>query len=229
MSKAGWTAGIRAVLFDLDGTLADTAPDLSAALNRLRVERGLEPVPLELTRPHTSSGARGMIGAGLGITPEHPEFEALRTRFLDLYEENIHVDTRLFPGMEELLTWLEQRRLAWGIVTNKPSRFTRPLIESMGLADRAACIISGDTTPHPKPHPAPLLHAAAEIELPPPACLYLGDDLRDILAARAAGMPVIAAAFGYLGESDPDTWNADGIIHHPLEVLNFLETNPSMG
>lgn len=229
MSKAVWAAGIRAVLFDLDGTLADTAPDLCGALNRLRMERGLEPVPLELTRPHTSSGARGMIWAGLGIAPDHPEFEALRTRFLDLYEKNIHVDTRLFPGMAELLALLEQRRLAWGIVTNKPSRFTRPLIQSMGLTDRAACIVSGDTTPHAKPHPAPLLHAAAEIELPPAACLYLGDDIRDVQAARAAGMPVIAAAFGYLGESDPDTWEADGVIHHPLDVLNFLETHPSMG
>ena len=229
MNTAVWPAGIRAVLFDLDGTLADTAPDLSGALNRLRMERGLEPVPLELTRPYTSSGARGLIGAGLGIAPDHPEFEALRTRFLELYEENIHVDTRLFPGMEELLASLEQRRLAWGIVTNKASRFTLPLIESMGLSARAACIVSGDTTPHTKPHPAPLLHAAAEIELSPAACLYLGDDLRDVQAARAAGMPVIAAAFGYLGGSDPCTWCADGIIHHPLEVLNFLETYPSMG
>jgi 2-phosphoglycolate phosphatase len=229
MSKAAGAGGIRAVLFDLDGTLADTAPDLCGALNRLRVERGLEPVPPELTRPYTSSGARGLIGAGLGISPDHPEYEALRLRFLDLYAENIHVDTRLFPGMTDLLSALEQRELPWGIVTNKASRFTGPLMNSMGLAARAACIVSGDTTPHAKPRPEPLLHAAKELQLPPAACLYLGDDLRDVQAARAAGMPVIAAAFGYLGDSDPGTWCADAIIHHPLEVLNFLETHPSMG
>jgi len=223
MSKTGWTASIQAVLFDLDGTLADTAPDLSGALNRLRTERGLEPVPLALTRPHTSSGARGLIATGLGVAPDQPEYEALRLRFLELYAENLHVDTRLFPGMAELLGTLEQRSIPWGIVTNKPTRFTLPLLQSMGLASRAACIVSGDTTPHSKPHPAPMLHAAAKLGLTPAACLYLGDDLRDVQAARAAGMPVIAVAFGYLGESDPCTWNADAVINHPLDALNFLD------
>lgn len=216
-------SAIRAVLFDLDGTLADTAPDLAGALNRLLAERGLASVPLELTRPHTSSGARGLIGAGLGIGPEHPEYELLKARFLDLYAENILVDTCLFPGMAELLAELEHRQLRWGIVTNKAARFTNPLIAAMGLAQRSACIVSGDTTPHTKPHPEPLLHAARLISLEPGACLYIGDDLRDIQAARAAGMPVLAAAFGYLGgNGNPATWQADGVVNHPSEILNFL-------
>lgn len=214
---------IRAVLFDLDGTLADTAPDLASALNRLLAERGLAPVPLQVTRPHTSSGARGLIGAGLGIGPDHPEYESLKARFLDLYAENIFVDTELFPGMADLLSELELRQLRWGIVTNKAARFTNPLIEALGLAQRSACTVSGDTTPHTKPHPEPLLHAARLIECEPGTCLYVGDDLRDIQAARAAGMPVLAAAFGYLGENgDPATWQADGVVSHPAEILNFL-------
>jgi phosphoglycolate phosphatase len=217
------TSPICAVLFDLDGTLADTAPDLAGALNRLLVERGLAPVPPEVTRPHTSSGARGLINAGLGIGPEHPEYETLKARFLDLYAQNILVDTKLFPGMEALLAELERRELRWGIVTNKAARFTNPLIAAMGLAQRSACTISGDTTPHTKPHPEPLLHAARQIGLEPGACLYVGDDLRDIQAARAAGMPVLAAAFGYLGDNGaPSTWQADGIVNHPSEILNFL-------
>jgi len=214
---------IRCVLFDLDGTLADTAPDLAGALNRLLAERGLGPVPLEVTRPHTSSGARGLIGAGLGIGPDHPEYESLKTRFLDLYAENILVDTQLFPGMAGLLTELERRQLRWGIVTNKAARFTNPLIAAMGLAGRSACTVSGDTTPHTKPHPEPLLHAARLIGLAPRNCLYIGDDLRDIQAARAAGMPVLAAVFGYLGENgDPATWQADGVVNHPSKILDFL-------
>lgn len=217
------TSIIRAVLFDLDGTLADTAPDLAGALNRLLAERGLAPVPLEVTRPHTSSGARGLIGAGLGIGPDHPEYESLRARFLDLYAENIFVDTQLFPGMADVLTELERRQLRWGIVTNKAARFTDPLIAAMGLAQRSACTVSGDTTPHTKPHPEPLLHAARLIGLEPRTCLYIGDDLRDIQAARAAGMPVLAAAFGYLGENgDPAKWQADGVVNHPSEILDFL-------
>ena len=225
MTASTWTSGIHAVLFDLDGTLADTAPDLGGALNRLRVERGLAPISLDITRPHTSSGARGMIGAGLGIGPDHPEYDQLRARFLDLYAQNICVDTLLFPGMTELLAALEQRKLRWGIVTNKATRFTQPLIAALGLAARASCVVCGDTTPHSKPHPAPLLHASREIGLPPSACLYVGDDLRDVQAARAAGMPVVAVSFGYLGESDPHTWQADSVIEDPLELLEYLPTD----
>lgn len=214
---------IRAVLFDLDGTLADTAPDLGLALNLLRAERDLPPVPLEQTRALTSSGARGLIKAGFGHTPEHPDYPVLRDRFLELYADNVCVDTRLFDGMDALLDALEQRSLVWGVVTNKAMRFTDPLIAALGLSARAACIVSGDTTPRSKPAPDPLLHAARLIGLAPADCLYIGDDLRDIQAARAAGMGALAAAYGYLGdESDPAAWGADGIIHAPAEVLHFL-------
>ena len=220
---------IRAVLFDLDGTLADTAPDLGGALNRLLKEHGKPPVPIELTRPRASSGARGLIHIGFGITPDDPAYVALKDRFLDLYAENICIETSLFPGMPQLLAALESRSVRWGIVTNKASRFTLPLLAAMGLATRAACVVSGDTTPHTKPHPAPLLLAAQQIQLNPDACLYVGDDLRDIQAARAAGMPVLAAGFGYLGDGGhPDEWGADAVITQPAGVLNFLDSTASM-
>ena len=220
---------IKAVLFDLDGTLADTAPDLSLALNRLLEEQGRSKLPLATTRPWTSSGARGMLKIGFGIDPEHPEFERLRIRFLDLYESGRCIDSRLFPGMEELLPQIEKRGVRWGVVTNKSQRFTVPLIDAMGLGSRAACVVSGDTTAYPKPHPMPLLHAAKLIGVPADDCLYVGDDLRDVQSARAAGMPVIAAAFGYLGEGGkPDEWGADGVINDPIETLNYLGAPPSV-
>lgn len=214
---------IRAVLFDLDGTLADTAPDLAAALNALLGEHGRAPVPLERTRPLTSAGARGMLQAGFGIAPGAPEYEPLKARFLELYGGSVCVETRLFPGMEELLAALERRGLRWGVVTNKPERFTTPLLAALGVLHRAACVVSGDTTERAKPHPDPLLHAASALALAPAACLYVGDDLRDVQAARAAGMPVVAAGYGYLGDGgECGSWQADGIIEHPLETLNFL-------
>jgi 2-phosphoglycolate phosphatase len=213
---------LRAILFDLDGTLADTAPDLAGALNRLLMELGRKSVPPEVTRPHTSSGARGLIQAGLGIGPEHPDYEQLKSRFLDLYAIHICVESRLFAGMPELLESLESARVQWGIVTNKAARFTEPLIKAMGLDGRAACVVSGDTTPYPKPHPAPLLHACKLLRLEPAECIYVGDDLRDIQSARAAGMPVVAAAFGYLGEAgDPHAWEADAVISRPMELLEW--------
>lgn len=217
---------LRAILFDLDGTLADTAPDLAGALNRLLNEMGRDSVPAEVTRPHTSSGARGLLQAGLGIGPDHPDYEQLKSRFLDLYARHICVDSKLFPGMPELLSSLEGAGLAWGIVTNKAARFTEPLLKAMSLYDRAACVVSGDTTPHPKPHPAPLLHACTLLGLQPAECLYVGDDLRDIQSARAAGMPVLAAAFGYLGESgDPHAWDADAVISQPSDLLEWAGLN----
>jgi len=213
----------RAVLFDLDGTLADTAPDLARALNALLAEHDRPPVSVEITRPLTSSGARGMIKAGFGLTPESADYEALKVRFLELYGAAICVETRLFPGMDALLLALEERKVPWGIVTNKLDRFTRPLLDALGLTSRAACIVSGDTVSRPKPHPDPLLHASRALALDPAACLYVGDDLRDIQAARAAGMPILAAGYGYLGdEGDPHQWGADAVIDHPLETLNFL-------
>jgi phosphoglycolate phosphatase len=214
---------IRAVLFDLDGTLADTAPDLAGALNALLVERGLPPVPVAEARPVTSSGARGMLKVGLGIEPGHAEYESLKARFLDLYAERVCVETRLFAGIAELLAGLEERAIAWGVVTNKAERFTRPLLETLALLERAACVVGGDTTGRAKPHPDPLLHAAQRVGLDPTRCLYVGDDLRDVQAARAAGMPVLAAAYGYLGvDGDPHAWGADAVIDHPLEILNHL-------
>ncbi|HKO87757.1 MAG TPA: HAD-IA family hydrolase, partial [Burkholderiales bacterium] len=183
---------IKAVLFDLDGTLADTAPDLAGALNILLREQGAPLIEFEKARPLTSIGARGMIKAGLGIEPLHPEFETLRDRYLQIYRDNICIDTRLFDGVPELLTALEAQKIAWGIVTNKHERFTAPLLKALQLDIRAACVVCGDTTAHAKPHPDPLLHAAKLIGVAPRDCLYVGDDVRDIQAARAAGMPVIA-------------------------------------
>lgn len=214
---------IRAVLFDLDGTLADTAPDLAGALNALLAEWRRPSIPVADARAVTSSGARGMLQVGFGIDPGHTEYEPLKARFLDLYAARICVETRLFAGIAELLAALEARAMPWGVVTNKAERFTRPLLEALELLGRAACVVGGDTTARAKPHPDPLIHAARGIGLEPSRCLYVGDDLRDVQAARAAGMPVLAAAYGYLGvDGDPHAWGADAVIDHPLEVLNHL-------
>jgi phosphoglycolate phosphatase len=213
----------RAVLFDLDGTLADTAPDLGRALNRVRAANGLAPMPLAITRPYTSSGARGLLKVGFGLDPEDERYEALKLQFLDFYAAEICVDTRLFDGMAELLAQLDQDRLPWGVVTNKAERFTLPLLQGLRLGARAACVVGGDTAARAKPHPDPLLHAAASLQLPPAACLYVGDDLRDVQAARAAGMRVLAAKYGYLGDGGAiESWQADAIIDHPRQVLDFL-------
>ncbi len=213
---------IQAVLFDLDGTLADTAPDLGYAINRMRVARGLIELPLAATRSFTSMGARGMLNAGLGVTPEHPDYAALRDEFLGIYEQNLCRETKLFPAMAELLAELERRNLLWGVVTNKAERFTFPLLEFLGVRSRAACVIGGDTTGKTKPDPAPLFAASARIGIAPRDCIYVGDDRRDIQAGRAAGMKVVVAKFGYLDGNDPDTWNADAMIEQPLELLLHL-------
>ena len=210
----------KAVLFDFDGTLADTAADLSRALNRLRVSRGLADLPLEALRPHASSGARGLIEAGLGILPDHAEFKALREAFLRHYAAEICIDTRLFPGMAELLADLEKRRLRWGIVTNKSTSLTWMLVKALCLDLRVACVVCGDTTPHLKPHPASLLHAAKEIALAPADCVYLGDDLRDIQAGRSAGMRCVAVEWGY--GAGLRSWNADAVIARPADLLDYL-------
>jgi len=216
-------AKVQAVLFDLDGTFADTAPDLGRALNRLRVEQRLEPLPIAIMRAHASSGARGLLKAGLGLTPESDGYDVLRDRFLELYAENLCVETRLFEGIPELLSMIEARDLPWGIVTNKAKRFTEPLLRTLAVGHRAACIVSGDSTPHIKPHPAPLLQAAMLLSLPAGDCVYVGDDLRDVQAARAAGMRFVAAGWGYLGDGvDPRTWDADAVVSHPRELLNVI-------
>lgn len=212
----------RAVLFDLDGTLADTAPDLAAALNRLRAEQGLEPLPLEDVRPFASAGARGLVHVGFDAKPGDSEYDALREAFLEFYREHTCVETRLFPGIPELLTELARRDIRWGVVTNKATRFTDRVIEALRLAPD--CVVSGDTTPHLKPHPAPLLHAAALLALPPAQCLYLGDDLRDIQGARAAGMRAIAVDWGYHhpASGGPGTWQADAVISQPQDLIRML-------
>ena len=215
--------GVRAVLFDLDGTLADTAPDLARALNRVRAEQGLPPLPPEVARPHTSSGARGLLKAGFDIAPEDEGYGALRERFLDFYEEELCVETRLFEGIPELLVKIRARKLPWGIVTNKGKRFTEPLLRLLAVDHLAGCVVSGDSTPHIKPHPAPLLLAASLLSQRPADCVYIGDDLRDAQAARAAGMRFVAAGWGYHGEGgDPNAWGADAVVAHPREILDYL-------
>jgi len=220
MAEAGNASGPRAVLFDLDGTLADTAADLAHALNAVRRERGLEALALPALRPFASAGARGLIGAGFGVTPEHEEFAALREAFLRHYAARICVETRLFPGMAELLAAIESRGLPWGIVTNKSTALTHRLLDALGLAGRPACVVCGDTTPHLKPHPAPLLHAAGALRLAPRQCLYAGDDLRDVQAARAAGMPVVAVEWGY--GQDMREWPADSVLARPADLISRL-------
>lgn len=213
---------IKTVLFDLDGTLADTAPDLGYAVNCMREARGLPPLPASVTRPVTSLGARGLLNAGFGIAPDHPDYGAMREEFLRLYESNICRDTRLFPGIPELLEALPQNRLRWGIVTNKAEHLARLLVEKLPLASPPACIIGGDSTPHFKPHPAPLLAACEMLLEKPGACIYVGDDLRDIEAGRAAGMRTAAAGWGYLNGSKPESWNADWMLKNPQDLLRIL-------
>jgi N-acetyl-D-muramate 6-phosphate phosphatase len=214
----------RAILFDLDGTLADTAPDLAGAMNLLRGARGLPPTPYELLRPVASAGARGLIHAAFGLKPEDEGYEELRVGFLDNYAAALAVETRLFDGIAALLDALQTGGLAWGIVTNKAARYTDQLVPQIGLQS-AGCVISGDTTPHLKPHPAPLLEAARRLSLAPQQCWYVGDDLRDIQAGRAAGMPTVAAAWGYCGHAEPETWEADALIDTPLDLLKLMRHN----
>jgi phosphoglycolate phosphatase len=212
-----------AVFFDLDGTLADTAPDLGAALNRLLLEEGRTTLPHAVLRPHVSAGARGLLRVGFGIGPEDAAYALLRERFLDMYAQALCEHTTLFDGMDTLLAALEARSIAWGVVTNKPERFTLPLMEALGLAGRAAAIVGGDTTAKAKPDPLPLLHACTVAGVAATASAYVGDDLRDIQAGRAAGMRTFAAAWGYLGDGPPiGAWEADHMITEPGALLEDI-------
>lgn len=211
----------RAILFDLDGTLADTAPDLAAAMNRVRAARGLAPTPYELLRPVASAGARGLIGAAFGLQPEDDGYDDLRVAFLEHYEVALAVESRLFDGIQALLTALQAHDLSWGIVTNKAARLTDKLVPQIGLHE-AQCIVSGDTTPYSKPHPAPLLEAARRLTLTPQECWYVGDDLRDVQAGHAAGMATIAAGWGYCGHAEPASWGADALVANPMELLELI-------
>lgn len=214
---------IRAVLFDLDGTLIDSAPDLGVAVDKMRTDRGMPSLPLSRYRPLAGAGARGMLGEAFGIAPEHPDFLVLREEFFVNYEACMTQKTLVFDEVGELIKTLVQRGLAWGIVTNKSARFTDPLTRSIPLFASAGAIVSGDTTPHAKPHPAPLLEAAARLGLSPEQCVYVGDDERDIVAGRAAGMATVAATYGYLGVgTDIAQWGAQAEIKSPLALLQLL-------
>ena len=207
------------LLFDLDGTFADTAPDLGAALNRLRADLDLPPLPLAQLRPHTSSGVRGMLGAGLNIVPGDARYSELYERYLHFYTDALCVHTSVFPGMEELVSMLEAHDIPWGIITNKTQRFTLPLLEQLGYAKRANCIVSGDSSPRSKPAPHPMRMACALIACEPAHCLYVGDDRRDILAGRAVGMSTVAVRYGYLGTSEAiEDWGADHIVERAGDI-----------
>jgi phosphoglycolate phosphatase len=213
----------RAILFDLDGTLADTAPDLAAAVNWLRTERGLDPTPYSVLRPTASAGARGMIGAAFGLAPGDDGYEELRLAWFDRYQSAMAVHSTLFDGIAGLLDGIAAAGMKWGIVTNKPARFTDPLLPQIGLA-HAGCIVSGDTTGHAKPHPAPLLEGARRLDMAPEHCWYVGDDQRDVEAGRAAGMITVACAWGYCGTIDPATWGADYLLETPTDLLETLRS-----
>ena len=211
------------VLFDLDGTLIDSAPDLAGAANAMREARGLPPLPFEALRPMVGAGARGMVGVAFGVAPGQDGFDVLRAEFLDRYEAGLLERTVVFEAVHAVLDHLETAGLRWGIVTNKAERFTRPIVEGLGLSRRAAVVIAGDTTPHSKPHPAPLLEAARRAQVAATECLYVGDDLRDVQAGRAAGMATLAAAWGYLGQGEPvEAWGADAVLETPAALLQWM-------
>jgi phosphoglycolate phosphatase len=214
---------IQAVLFDLDGTLIDSAPDLGAAVDQMRVDRGMTSLPLVHYRPMAGAGARGMIGLAFGFTPEHPEYDAMKEEFFRNYEACMTQRTFAFEGVEQMIDKLVAAQLPWGVVTNKSKRFAEPLTMAMPLFQTAAVVISGDSTPHAKPHPEPLLEAARRLGIAPTACVYVGDDERDIVAGHAAGMKTVAATYGYLGtQSDVQKWQAHANIQSPLELDDLL-------
>jgi phosphoglycolate phosphatase len=214
---------IQAVLFDLDGTLIDSAPDLGAAVDQMRVARGMSSLPLEHYRHMAGAGARGMIGLAFGYTPEHPEYEAMKEEFFRNYEACMTERTFAFEGIADMIQALVDMNMPWGVVTNKSKRFAEPLTQGMPLFASCAVVISGDTTPHAKPHPAPLLEAAKRLNIEPSRCVYVGDDERDIVAGHAAKMKTVAATYGYLGaQADVSAWQAHAHIDSPLQLLNFL-------
>lgn len=216
---------VKAVLFDLDGTLIDSAPDLGAAADKLRTDRGLPPIPLERYRPMAGSGARGMLGIAFDMKPDHPDFGVLREEFFRNYEGCMTQRTREFEGIAELIAALAAMNMPWGVVTNKSMRFAGPLTQQMPLFKTAKTVVGGDTTPHTKPHPEPLFEAARRINVLPSACVYVGDDERDIAAGRAAGMRTVAAGYGYLGsKGECASWGADAHVSRPMDVLSLLKS-----
>jgi phosphoglycolate phosphatase len=217
---------IRTVLFDLDGTLADTAPDLARALNELLVEEGRPPLPYETIRPMVSHGSPGLLRLGFGIGAEHTAYARLRQRLLDLYAADLCRETRLFPGMDEVLAGLQARGLNWGIVTNKPAFLTEPLVRKLALDFPPTSIVSGDSTRNRKPHPEPMFLACRQAGSEPPQCLFVGDAERDVEAGREAGMRTLVALFGYIeSHESPQSWGADGLVRTPVEILGWLDTH----
>ena len=219
---------VELLLLDLDGTLMDTAPDMGGSLNLLRAEHNLPPLSQDRIRPYVSHGTPALLKLGFGIEPQDARFAEMRSRYLAIYRQNLMQETRLFHGMAAVLDELDARKLPWGVVTNKPGSLTEPLLELAGLRQRVACMVSGDSLARRKPHPDPLLHAAAHCKVDPRACAYVGDAQRDVEAAHAAGMLAVVALYGYLGEEDrPDVWKPDQMIKHPSELLPWLATRPA--
>lgn len=218
---------IKAILFDLDGTLLDTATDLGRALNHLLEEEALPPLPIEAIRPAAGAGSAGLLKLGMNVLPDDPRYSALSERLLNFYQQYLLNTTHFFPGIEQTLDYLDQHAISWGIVTNKPARYTDPLIAHLKLDQRAVCVISGDSLKNRKPHPEPLLHACQLLQQAPENCLYVGDSAIDIQACKAAGNPSLAALYGYipLGE-DPFSWGADGYIQHASEIIQWLHKSP---
>lgn len=211
------------VLFDLDGTLVDTAPDLGFALNSLLEQEGKAPLDHALIRPVASNGSAGLLGLGFGISKEDPAYPALQQRFLTLYADNLSRESALFLGMQQVIDTLTAQHIRWGVVTNKPAFLTDPLMQQLQLTEKAGCIVSGDTTPFSKPNPAPLFLACELLDAEPVDCLYIGDAQRDIEAAKNASMQSIVALYGYITEQDdPHSWQADCTINHPLEILEWI-------
>ena len=219
---------LKTVLFDLDGTLADTAPDLADALNTVLLNNDKDTLSFEQIRPMVSHGGMALVSLGFGIEPEHPEFEPLRQQLLEIYASGIANKTRLFPGMAELLDFIESAGMNWGVVTNKPAWLTNPLLDALQLSQRTVSIVSGDTLAERKPHPLPLLHACEQAGSQGFECVYVGDAERDIVAGHKAGMKTIVALFGYIGTDDrPDTWGADALLETPQEIQEWLQLNLS--
>jgi N-acetyl-D-muramate 6-phosphate phosphatase len=213
---------VQAVLFDLDGTLIDSAPDLGAAVDKMRTDRGLPSLPLARYRSMAGSGARGMLGIAFDMLPDHADYEAMKEEFFVNYERCMTTRTFAFDGVEALIQSLIARKLPWGVVTNKSARFAEPLTRAMPLFASVGTVVSGDTTPHAKPHPEPLFEAARRLNVEPRRCIYVGDDHRDIVAGLAAGMGTVAATYGYLGNVDTATWGAHALIASPIDLTLYL-------
>ena len=215
---------LRAVLFDMDGTLLDTAPDFIATIQAMRADRSLPPADERAIRQVVSGGARAMVMAAFALEPSAAEFEPLRLEFLARYQEHCAVFTRPYPGIAELLADIERARLLWGVVTNKPLRFAEPIMQRLGLAERSALLICPDHVKNSKPDPEPMILACSRLGLEPASVLFVGDDLRDIESGRAAGTRTAAVRYGYIHPDDnPGHWGADVVVDHPLDLRTVLD------